>query len=298
MRYIVLSLIALFSSSLAHAQELSCQVSILTPQIQGTQKRVYESLETSIADFLNSRKWTEDDFEIEERIEVTIQITINDQVSLTQFGGTIQIQSSRPVYNSDYKTPVFFINDSDFDITFLENSLIQFSLDKHRDNLSSVLAFYAYMIIGMDYDSYELNGGTDYYLKAQQVVANAQMAGESGWRSNEGQKNRYWIVENILSQSFAPLRKCIYNYHRHGFDVLYTDIETARQTIGDAILELRRVHQIRPSSYNLQIFFYPKVDEIVNLLQPSPEQEKIRIYDVLKLVDPGNIQDYERIMKK
>lgn len=298
MRYIVLSLIALFSSSLAHAQELSCQVSILTPQIQGTQKRVYESLETSIADFLNSRKWTEDDFEIGERIEVTIQITINDQVSLTQFGGTIQIQSSRPVYNSDYKTPVFFINDSDFDITFLENSLIQFSLDKHRDNLSSVLAFYAYMIIGMDYDSYELNGGTDYYLKAQQVVANAQMAGESGWRSNEGQKNRYWIVENILSQSFAPLRKCIYNYHRHGFDVLYTDIETARQTIGDAILELRRVHQIRPSSYNLQIFFYPKVDEIVNLLQPSPEQEKIRIYDVLKLVDPGNIQDYERIMKK
>lgn len=297
MRYIVLSLIALFSSNLVKSQELNCQVSILTPQIQGTQKRVYESLETSIADFLNSRKWTEDDFEIEERIEVTIQITINDQVSLTQFGGTIQIQSSRPVYNSDYKTPVFFVNDSDFDITYLENSLIQFSLDKHRDNLSSVLAFYAYMIIGMDYDSFELNGGTDYYLKAQQVVANAQIAGESGWRSNEGQKNRYWIVENILSQSFAPLRKCIYNYHRLGFDMLYTNLETARQTIGDALLELRRVHQIRPSSYNLQIFFYPKVDEIINLLQPAPEQEKIRIYDVLKLVDPGNIQDYERIMK-
>jgi hypothetical protein len=149
----------------------------------------------------------------------------------------------------------------------------------------------------MDYDSYSLNGGTDYYLKAQQIVANAQMAAESGWKSGEGQKNRYWLVENILSQSFAPLRKCIYNYHRLGFDKLYTNIEEGRLVIADALLELRRVHQIRPSSYNLQVFFYPKVDEIINLFKPASEEEKTRVYNVLKLVDPGNIQDYERIMQ-
>jgi hypothetical protein len=297
MRYKLLTLIVFLFSVALQAQELNCTVNILTPQIQGTQTRVYESLETTIAEFLNGRKWTEDEFEIHERIEVTIQITISDVVSLTQFGGTIQIQSSRPTYNSDYKTPLFFVNDSDFDITFLENSLIQFSPDKHRDNLSSVLAYYAYMIIGMDYDSYSLNGGTDYYLKAQQIVANAQMAAESGWKSGEGQKNRYWLVENILSQSFAPLRKCIYNYHRLGFDKLYTNIEEGRLVIADALLELRRVHQIRPSSYNLQVFFYPKVDEIINLFKPASEEEKTRVYNVLKLVDPGNIQDYERIMQ-
>lgn len=297
MRYNLLSLIAILFSFALEAQELNCTVNILTPQIQGTQTRVYESLETTIAEFLNGRKWTEDEFEIHERIEVTIQITISDVVSLTQFGGTIQIQSSRPTYNSDYKTPLFFVNDSDFDITFLENSLIQFSPDKHRDNLSSVLAYYAYMIIGMDYDSFSLNGGTDYYLKAQQIVANAQMAAESGWKSGEGQKNRYWLVENMLSQSFAPLRKCVYNYHRLGFDKLYSNMEEGRLAIADALLELRRVHQIRPSSYNLQVFFYPKVDEIISLFKPASEEEKTRVYNVLKLVDPGNIQDYERIMQ-
>jgi hypothetical protein len=297
MKRLIALAIALYSAANVSAQELNCDVSVLSPQIQGTQTRVYESLEVVAEDFLNGRKWTDDEFLVHERIDVTIQITINEMSGLTSFSGSIQIQSSRPVYNSDYKSPVFFVNDQDFQFTFLENSLIQFSLDQHRDNLSSVLAYYAYMIIATDYDTFSPNGGTPYFLKAQQIVANAQNAGERGWRSGEGQTNRYWLVENILSQSFAPLRQCLYDYHRNGFDKLYDNLVEGRKVIGDALLELRRVHQIRPSSYNLQNFFYPKLDELVNLFKPAPLEEKTRVYDVLKLVDPGNIQRYEGMMK-
>lgn len=289
-------IIFLFAFGAIQAQELNCNVTVLTPQLQTTQQRVFETFEQTIEDFLNNRKWTTDEFKIEERIEVNIQITVMEEISQTQFKGSIQVQSSRPVYNSDYKSPLFFVNDNDFQFTFLENTLIQFSQDQHRDNLSSVLAFYAYMIIGMDYDSFSPNGGTQWYLKAQQIVNNAQNAGEPGWKSSEGQRNRFWIVENILTQTFSPLRNCLYQYHRKGFDLLFDDMETGRKNIADALIELRRVHQIKPSSYSMQIFLYPKVDEIVNLFTPAPEEEKSRLLNVLRLIDPGNIQDYERMM--
>ena len=283
-------------SVIGHSQELNCNISILTPQLQSADPRLFEVLELAAEEFMNDRKWTNDDFSLEERIEVSIQITIMEELSLTSFKGSIQVQSSRPVYNSDYKTPLFFANDNDFQITFLENTLIQFSLDQHRDNLSSVLAYYAYMILGMDYDSFSPKGGTAYYLKAQQIVNNAQNAGEAGWRSSEGQRNRFWLVENILNQTFAPLRDCVYTYHRRGFDLLFEDMETGRKNIADALIELRKIHQIKPSSYNMQLFFYPKVEELINLFAPTPVDEKTRVYNLLRLVDPGNIQGYERIM--
>jgi len=293
---IALSLLFSFAVTFSFAQELNCNITILTPQLQSAQQKVFETLELTAEEFLNNRKWTNDDFSFEERIEVNMQITVLEELSITTFKGSIQVQSSRPVYNSDYKTPLFFVNDNDFQFNFLENTIVQFSLDQHRDNLSSVLAYYAYMIIGMDYDSFSPKGGTPYYLKAQQIVNNAQNAGELGWRSSEGQRNRFWIVENILNQTFAPLRDCFYSYHRQGFDLLFDDPETARLNISESLLALRRIHQIKPSSYNMQIFFYPKVDELINLFTPAPVEEKTRVYNLLRLVDPGNIQDYEKMM--
>lgn len=294
--YIALLISFLTVGSCSIAQELNCNITILTPQLQSAQQKVFETLELTAEEFLNNRKWTNDDFSLEERIEVNIQITVLEELSITTFKGSIQVQSSRPVYNSDYKTPLFFVNDNDFQFSFLENTIVQFSPDQHRDNLSSVLAYYAYMIIGMDYDSFSPKGGTPYYLKAQQIVNNAQNAGEAGWRSSEGQRNRFWIVENILNQTFSPLRDCFYNYHRQGFDLLFDDPETARLNIAESLLALRRIHQIKPSSYNMQIFFYPKVDEIISLFKPVPAEEKTRVYNLLRLVDPGNIQDYEKMM--
>jgi len=278
------------------AQELNCQVSVISPQIANVEGSIFESLEDAIQEFMNGRRWTNDDFRLEERIECTMQITISEAPSATSFKGTLQVQSSRPVYNSDYKTPVLLVNDGDFEFIWDGSSTIQFSLDQHRDNLSSVLAYYAYMILGMDYDSMALEGGTDHYLKAQTIVANAQSAGNLGWKASQGQQNRYWLVENMLSQTFRPVRNCLYNYHRLGLDRLYDDLERGRLTMADALIEMRNTHRIRPSSYNLQLFFLAKVDEILKVFTPAPEAERARLLPVLKQMDPGNINKYDNAL--
>ncbi|MFN8864826.1 MAG: DUF4835 family protein, partial [Flavobacteriales bacterium] len=227
-----------------------------------------------------------------------MQITIEQQINQRQFKGSLQVGSSRPVYNSNYKTPVVSLNDRDFEFTFQENTLIQWSVDQHRDNLSSVLAYYANLILAMDYDTFALEGGTDHYVICQTIVSNAQNAAEPGWRSNErGQQNRYWLIENIVTQTFKPVRDCLYYYHRQGMDKLYTELPIARQQMADALKLLESVHRIKPSSYNMQVFFYAKGDEIVNLYTPLKKEDKQMVYDLCKLLDPGNIQRYEKIMQ-
>lgn len=280
------------------AQELNCRVTVISPQISNVEKSIFDAMEEQIQDFLNGRKWTTDFFELEERIECNLQITINEAVSQTQFRGSFQVQSSRPVYNADYKSPVLLVNDKDIDFTYLQSSLLQFSLAEHRDNLSSLLAYYAYMVIGLDYDTYSLEGGTELLLNCQTIVANAQNSSSPGWKASEGQQNRYWLIENLLSQTFKPLRKCLYEYHRLGFDKLYSNLETGRKTIGDVLLGLRSIHKIRPASYNLQVFFMAKSDEIVNLFEPDEvaDEEKIRLYNLLVSIDPGNIAKYDKMM--
>jgi hypothetical protein len=278
------------------AQELNCTVNVIAPQISNLEATVIESLESSIREFINGRRWTNDEFRMEERIECTMQLTITEAVNPTNFKGNLQIQSSRPVYNSDYKTPMFFVNDGDFEFVWDGSSVIQFMPDQFRDNLSSVLAFYAYMILGMDYDSMGLEGGTDQFLKAQTIVANAQNAPQAGWKASQSQQNRYWLVENMLSQTFRPVRSCLYHYHRLGMDRLYEDVDKARMTIADALIEMRQTHRIRPSSYNLQLFFLAKSDEILKVFGPAPEPEKTRLLPVLKQMDPGNISKYDSIL--
>lgn len=290
---VFVSLCAILSASTALGQELNCNVQVIAPRIANVEASVFEALEDGIREFMNGRRWTNDNFNFEERIECTMQITISEAISATKFSGTIQVQSNRPVYASDYKTPMLFVNDGDFEINWVNGTAINFNLGMHRDNLSSILAYYAYMILGMDYDSFGMEAGTDYYLKAQQIVANAQNAAGTGWRASQGKQNRYWLVENMLSQTFRPLRYCLYNYHRKGMDLLYSDVETARLNIGDAIVEMRSTNRIRPSSYNLQVFFMAKSDEIINIFEPAPEPERVRLLPVIKQMDPGNISKYD-----
>ncbi len=296
MNKLIIILLALsFTWSQGIAQELLCEVNVLSPKAQEENVAIYDVLKESIEEFMNNRKWTDDDYEFYERIECNIQITIDNAISQTQFAASIQIQSSRPVYNSDYKTPVFIANDNDFSFSFQPNTLIQFSLDQHRDNLSSVLGFYAYYILGMDYDSYSPLGGTDYFLKAQQVVSNCQNAGESGWRPSESDRNRYWLVENILGQTFSPLRDINYTYHRQGFDLMYNSADAIRTRIIADLNTLKSIHQIKPTSYNMQLFFIAKSDEILNLYRDAPESEKEQIKSLLMTIDPGNIPKYDRL---
>jgi len=287
-------MIAAFSLAPLGAQELQCEVSIIAPQVANVEASIFESLEESIREFMNGRRWTNDDFLFEERIQCTMQLTVSEAVSPTSFKGNIQVQSSRPVYNSDYNTPLLLVIDGDFEFAWDGSSAIQFSLDQYRDNLSSVLAYYAYMILGMDYDSMSLEGGTPHYLKAQTIVANAQNSGRSGWKAGQSQQNRYWLVENMLSQTFRPVRNCLYHYHRKGWDMIFEDVEKARLTMADALIEMRQTHRIRPSSYNLQLFFLAKSDEILQLFGPAPEAERARLLPVLKQMDPGNISKYDK----
>ncbi|MDA0303898.1 MAG: DUF4835 family protein [Bacteroidetes bacterium] len=288
--------IAAIGSSSVQGQELNCRVQLIAPQIANVEGSIFESLEEAIQEFVNGRRWSNDDFLFEERIECNIQITISEAPTATSFKGSIQVQSSRPVYNSDYNTPMLLVNDGDFEIAWDGSSNIQFSPDQYRDNLSSILAYYAFMVLGMDYDSMVLDGGTPYYLKAQTIVANAQNAGPSGWKASQGQQNRYWLVENMLSQTFRPVRNCLYYYHRMGLDRLYDDVERGRLTMADALIEMRQTHRIRPSSYNLQLFFLAKSDEILKVFGPAPDAEKTRLLPVLKQMDPGNISKYDSIL--
>lgn len=280
----------------SHAQELNCRVQVIAPQIANVEASIFESLEENIQEFINGRRWSNDEFLFEERIECTMQITISEAPSPTSFRGNIQVQSSRPVFNSDYNSAMLLVNDGDFEITWDGSSNIQFSLDQYRDNLSSILAYYAYMILGMDYDSMSLEGGTPYYLKAQTIVANAQNSGPTGWKASQSQQNRYWLVENMLSQTFRPVRNCLYYYHRMGLDQLFDDVEQGRLAMADALIEMRQTHRIRPSSYNLQLFFLAKSDEILKVFGPAPDAEKTRLLPVLKQMDPGNISKYDSIL--
>lgn len=293
-RIIVPILFICFSHGML-AQELNCDVNIIAPQLSNVEASRIEAIEAAIQDFMNGRRWTNDDFAIEERIECSMQLTISEAPTQTSFRGSLQVQSSRPVYNSNYKTPVFAANDNDVTFNFQDNQILQWSIDQHRDNLTAMLAFYAYMIIGMDYDTFSEQGGTPYFLKAQTIVANAQNVGDPGWKSNQSQRNRFWLVENILSQTFTPLRNCLYRYHRHGADKMYMDVESARGTMIEALVELKEVHKVRPSSYNIQLFFVAKSDEILNIFKPAPEEERSSLEPLLKLLDPGNIQKYNKL---
>jgi hypothetical protein len=291
-----LVIIGIYAPKVVHGQELNCRVQVIAPQIANVEGEIFESLEEAIQEFVNGRRWSNDEVMFEERIECNIQITISEAPTPTTFKGSIQVQSSRPVYNSDYNTAMLLVNDGDFEIVWDGSSNIQFSPDQYRDNLSSVLAYYAFMILGMDYDSMALDGGTPFYLKAQTIVANAQNAGPTGWKASQGQQNRYWLVENMLSQTFRPVRNCLYYYHRMGLDRLYNNLEQGRLSIADALIEMRQTHRIRPSSYNLQLFFLAKSDEILKLFGPAPTAEKTRLLPVLKQMDPGNISKYDSIL--
>ena len=286
-------LLGIGASTESAAQELNCTVTVIAPQISNVDASRFDALEESIREFMNGRRWTNDNFEFEERIECTMQLTINEAVGSTVFKGSMQVQSSRPVFNSDYRTAVMLVNDADIQFEWLDNSQILFNPGQHRENLSSLLAYYAYMILGMDYDTFSLEGGTPHFLQAQTIVANAQNAGERGWKASQSKQNRYWLVENHLSQTFRPVRNCLYNYHRKGLDLLFDDVEGARLTMAEALIDMRSTNRIRPGSYNIQVFFLAKSDEIINVFGPAPDAEKARLLPILKQLDPGNISSYD-----
>jgi hypothetical protein len=246
---------------------------------------------------MNSTQWTKDKFKLEERINCNIQLQINSIPSLGVYEGSIQVQSSRPAFNSSYNTTIFNFQDDDISFSYSRNSILVYAPNQFRDNLTSVLAFYAYFIIGMDYDSFSLKGGTSYFNEAQQIVSTAQSSNAPGWKSNEtGKRNRFYLVDNILHQLFEPLRECNFEYHRNGIDKLYDDKVAGRKAIYEALVKLNKVVATRPNSINLLNFVQAKQVELKNLFADAEVKDKNDVINLLKRLDPANASKYQEIL--
>lgn len=299
MKQFLFCLILFFSASF-EAQELNCQVSIISDaklEINSTEQDALTQLKQIVIDIMNNTQWTKDNFKIEERINCNIQLQINKIPSPGVFSGSIQIQSTRPAFNTNYNSLIINYQDDDVTFAFSRNSMIIYAPNQFRDNLSSILAFYAYFIIGMDYDSFSLKGGTPYFVEAQQIVTNAQNSGGVGWKSNEqGKRNRYWLVDNILQGAYEPLRECNYNYHRNGIDLLDEDKIKGRKAMYDALFRLTPVAQARPNSLNVLSFLNAKSTEIKNILFDAELKEKNEFVNLLKRLDPANSSKYQEIL--
>jgi hypothetical protein len=200
------------------------------------------------------------------------------------------------VYSTSYHAPLFNFIDKDFTFRYVEFDPMDFDEKQFRSNLTGVVAYYAYIILGLDYDSYSPKGGTEYFLKAQTIVNNAQNVVEKGWKAFEGTQNRYWLTEEMLSPQFSPLRECMYDYHRKGFDVMSEKVIPGRNEVLNALKKLRKVNQDKPLSHTLAIFFLAKADEIINLFSQATPDEKAQLINLLSEVDAANSNKYERIM--
>ncbi len=278
------------------AQELRCNVQVLSSQIQGTNKQVFKTLQEDIYEFMNNRIWTEDDFANEERIECKILINLQSH-SGDQFSGTMTVSSRRPVYNSSYNTTLFNYKDNNIQFRYLEDEPLEFDINNFQSNLMSILAYYAYIIIGMDYDSFELMGGTPYFQRAQQIVSNAQNAKGSGWKAYESRRNRYWLVENILDNEYEKVRQFVYQYHRQGLDEMHDNVAQTRAEISESLELLQEVHREEPDPYMfyMKLMIEAKSNEFVNVYSESPVSESERVYKILAEIDPSHSERYKQI---
>lgn len=300
MKLYFVTLFFLLSIFTVKAQELNCQVTIITDarlEVTSVEKEIFEQLKQTIYDMMNTTQWTKEKFKVEERINCNIQLQIKSIPSSGTYQGSMQVQYSRPAFNSSYNTTVFNFQDDDILFAYSRNAVLIYAPNQFRDNLTSILAFYAYFIIGMDYDTFSLKGGTPYFNEAQQIVSNAQSSGAPGWKSSEaGKRNRFYLVDNILHQLFEPLRECNYEYHRKGIDMLYDDKVKGRKAIYDALNKLNKVVTTRPNSLNLINFVQAKTVELKNLYADAEVKEKTEVVNLLKRLDPTNASKYQEIL--
>lgn len=292
-------LILLFSMNL-RSQEFRCNVQVVSQQIQGTNKQVFQTMQNSIYEFMNNRVWTNHVYTMEERIECNLMFNITEQLSADDFKGTLTIQVRRPVFNTNYYSTTMNFVDNDIRFRYVEFSPLEFDLNSHLSSLTSILAFYAYYILGIDYDSFSLYGGTPYFTNAERIVLNAQNAPESGWKPMDdiAHKSRYWLVKDMIDTEYEPVREFNYRYHRLGLDVMDEKVAEGRAEITNSLELLQDVYRKKPDPYMylLRLIFDCKVDEIVNLYSESYPEERSRAHLILSEVDKPNTNKYKAIL--
>jgi len=281
-----------------HAQDLNARVQVLSPKIQTTNKRIFQTLENAMKDFLNGRKWSADQIGPAEKIDCNFLLNITAWDGNSTFSAELQVQSSRPVYNSTYTSTLFSINDKDIDFTYTEGQTIDFNAQNFQSNLSSIMAYYAYIILGFDYDSFSRYGGTPYFANAQTVVVNAQSSSYNGWKAFDSNNfNRYWLSENLVNKTYIPLRSFYYDYHRKGLDLMVDNAEMARRNIDAILPALTQLDRQRLGATLPTIFFTAKEDELIGVYSGAPAAEKLAAYKILVQADPSNGPKYQALQK-
>jgi len=295
-KFLVLILISLISFPVL-SQEIYCNVKVNFQQVEGTETKVFENLERSLYEFLNNRKWTNYSFGVEERIECTILINVSERLSSDEFKGNLNIALKRPIYNAAYSSTTLNYIDKDFVFEYVEFQPMEFQENIFSSNLTSVLAYWVYVFIGIDFDTFAFLGGTPFYEKAENIVNAAQNESYSGWKAYESQKNRYWLVENLLNPAYQPIRKFLYEYHRKGLDLMFDDADGGRASILKTLNYLQQIQDQKPGLFLLQIIRDAKNDEFVNIFSEGSPSEKTKAMNLLLEIDPANTQKYETILQ-
>ena len=288
----------LFVGSGLFAQEMNFNVKVNALKLQTVDPRVFQTLEQSLAEFLNSTKWTDDFFQQGERINCNLLLTVQEELSPTSFQAEIAVQASRPVFGSTYETAILNYIDKDVAFTYEQYEPLLYSRNSFNDNLSAVLSFYVYIILGLDYDSFSLYGGEPYLQTAQEILNNVPQSATAsfkGWRSIDGNRNRFWIIENLLSPRVRPLRQSWYEYHRHGLDVMSENPNAGRAVILKGLEDILQVNQAYPNSMIVQMFGNAKSKEIVEIFKGGAREEKEKVIQVMSRIDPPNVNEYRSI---
>ena len=284
-------------SSIA-AQELTCEVVVNDERVQTQERQIFREMEKEIASFINNTKWTNDTFKEAERIKCNIYITLQKTSTQNTFDATVQIQSQRPVYGTDYNSQLLNFVDAKWQFDYSISQPLIFSENTYSTELTSLLAYYAYIIIGVDYDSFSMKGGNPYFTRALNILNNSQQTGGQGWNAFGDTKDRYWLVTNLTDTNFAPFRDALYTYHRMGMDLMGSDAPQAKKKLLEALLKIKATRDKVAISVTLDSFFIAKGEELVSLFTDGEKDEtKEKVLTLLVELDPANSSKYRKLLK-
>ena len=295
MKKVIIALILFMWMRIGISQEFLGNIQVQSQKVEGIDPSVWTAMKTSMFEFMNNQIWSNYNFKIEERIEFTMVFTINEVIGTDDFSGTLNVVLQRPVYGTDYNSDVINLVDKDIHFKYVPYQSMEYADGTYTSNLTSILAYYAYIMLGLDFDTFSLLGGTQFYEKAQAVATAAQSSSELGWQGFEGPKNRYSLAENLMNSSYEDMRKFLYEYHLNGMDVLATNASGGRGVITKSLKYYKNIYDKRPGLYLLQVMLESKRDEIINIYKEASPAEKTTMLNIMKEVDPPNGTRYDMV---
>jgi hypothetical protein len=293
--FLITSFLVALSASVI-SQEFNLSVQISAPQIQQTNREKFQELRKGLYEFINEKSWTGYGYTIDERIEGTMAITITQEISSDEFKGKINLVLQRPVYGTSYNTTSLNYVDDDFQFQWQEGQPLEFQDGTYSSSLTATIAYWVYIYLGMDFDSFLLMGGNPYFEKAQAIVNSAQGARETGWKAFESMKNRYWLAENLMNSSYSNIRKAMYQYNRKGLDEMQGNLDKGTQGCLEALEMLQRAHREKPRLFLMQLVIDAKRDEFINVFSGASPMDKTKAVNILKEIDPSKANDYQKIL--